>query len=234
MASAIYAETLVTVLPNNQKAIFQAKGSVLKFDGWQRVYWVEEDDDREEAGQLPPLQKNESLTVVEWRPRQHWTKPPKRYTEASLIKQLEAVGVGRPSTFAGMVETIKARDYVTVKKKIVEPTPRGLAVNDFVVGRFNLFFEPGFTEQMEAGLDKIANKQLKGRAFLGEFWRDFELALKQAGWLPDQQRQQAQQTGQGCPECGQPLVTRNGRKGQFIGCSAYPKCRYSTDRIVKL
>ena len=233
MAAAIYAETLVTVTPNNQKAIFQAKGSVLKFDGWQRVYRIEEDEEKEEAKQLPPLQKNESLTVTEWRPRQHWTKPPKRYTEASLIKQLEAVGVGRPSTFAGMVETIKSRKYVTVKKKIVEPTARGLAVNDFVVGKFDVFFEPSFTEQMEAGLDQIAHKKLKGRAFLGEFWRDFELALKQAGWLPDQQRKQAQQIGQDCPECGQPLVARNGRKGQFIGCSAYPKCRYSTDKVIE-
>jgi DNA topoisomerase-1 len=223
MASAIYAETLVTVIPNRQKAVFQAKGSVLKFDGWQRVYRVEEDEEKEEFRQLPPLQKSESLTVDEWKPHQHWTKPPKRYTEASLIKQLEAVGVGRPSTFAGMVETIKARDYVTVKKKILEPTTRGLAVNDFVVSRFSVFFGPDFTGQMEAGLDKIAAHQLKGRAFLTEFWGDFEIALKLAGWVPP-----ATPTDDDpviCPDCGQPMQIRDGKHGRFYGCSGYPQCK---------
>ena len=245
MAHAVYDVT-TALIPTGDGSrerrlpyLFRARGRVQLFDGYLRVY--EEKLDVGEAVEkekpLPPLQPDEGLDLLELIPTQHWTKPPPRYTEASLIKEMERRGIGRPSTYANMVNLIQQRGYVRREKRVLFPTPLGFAVCDQLVEFFPKLFDYGFTAEMEQALDEIANGRHGRLATLEQFWLDLEPALLKArAEMPvltleahaegTRGVSKSETTGEECPECGGALVKRSGRYGPFIGCASYPKCRY--------
>jgi len=219
--------------------LFRARGRVRLFDGFLKVYEESLDvgEEAEKEKPLPPLRADEGLDLLELIPIQHWAKPPPRYTEASLIKELERRGIGRPSTFASMVSLIQQRDYVRRQKGLLSPTSLGFAVCDLLVEFFPDLFDYAFTAQMEQSLDEIANGRQRRLATLDSFWSDLESALAKAkAEMPTvkvesdgeggRSRPKAEPTGEKCPECGGSLVTRRGRYGPFVGCANYPTCRY--------
>ncbi len=232
MANAVYDVTTALIptgageRENRLPYLFRARGRVLVFAGFLKVYGEEEGDD-EDA--LPPLTEEEGLDLLELIPTQHWTKPPPRYTEASLIKELEKRGIGRPSTFASMVKIIQERDYVRRKKRALFPTPLGFGVCDVLVASFPDLFDYDFTAQLEDQLDEVAEGRVAWVAALEEFWGGFEPTLDKAkSDMPTVviEKPEPQPTGEECPECGHELVLRQGRYGPFVGCSNFPKCRY--------
>jgi DNA topoisomerase-1 len=245
MAGAVYDVT-TALIPTARGSredrlpyLFRARGRVRLFDGFLKVHEEQLDvgEEAEEERPLPPLRADEGLDLLELIPTQHWTKPPPRYTEASLIKELERRGIGRPSTFAGMVNLIQQRDYVQRQERLLVPTLLGFAVCDLLVEYFPHLFDYGFTAQMEQTLDDIANGRQGPLAMLGQFWTELEPVLVKAkaemptvtldrGAQGADKRPKAEPTGEKCPECGGTLVTRQGRYGPFVGCANYPACRY--------
>ena len=235
MAPAVYDVTtaLIVTARDGQRLpyLFRARGRVCLFDGFLKVYEETDDEGKkgEEERELPPLKAGEPLDLLELIPKQHWTKPPPRYTEASLIKALEKRGIGRPSTYAGIVRTIKKRHYVERQKRYLVPTDLGCAVLDLLVAFFPDLFDYGFTARMEDELDDIANGKRTRLAVLNAFWAAFEPQLQRAqAEMPrvEVQREPPQPTGEKCPQCGGDLVRRQGRYGPFVGCANFPKCRY--------
>jgi DNA topoisomerase-1 len=246
MANAVYDVTTALIptgggsredrLPH----LFRARGRARLFDGFLRVYEEKLDagEDAEQEKPLPPLKADEDLDLLELIPTQHWTKPPPRYTEASLIKELERRGIGRPSTYASMVSLIQQRSYVRREKRVLFPTPLGFAVCDVLVEYFAELFDYDFTAQMEQDLDEIANGRKRRLNTLQSFWEDMEPALiKAKAEMPTVMvessagatgvRVKAEPTGAKCPDCGGSLVTRRGRYGPFVGCANYPRCKYT-------
>jgi DNA topoisomerase-1 len=228
---------------NRLPYLFRAVGRLLVFDGFLKVYEEGRDpgEEPEDGGPLPHLHPGEPLDLLELIPKQHWTQPPPRYTEASLIKELEKRGIGRPSTFAGMVDLIQDRGYVDKEQRFLKPTPLGFAVCDLLVGFFPDLFDYGFTAQMEDTLDEIAGGRAERLATLEAFWAGLEPALLKAGAempkvqveTPPAPAKRASRTAKAvtptsktCPQCGGGLVQRKGKYGPFVGCSNYPKCRY--------
>ncbi|MBN1137474.1 MAG: type I DNA topoisomerase [Anaerolineae bacterium] len=250
MADALYDVTTALIptargeRANRLPYLFRAVGRILVFDGFLKVYEEGRDPGEEEAeggGSLPPLHPGEPLDLLELIPKQHWTQPPPRYTEASLIKELEKRGIGRPSTFASMVDLIQDRGYVAKEQRFLKPTPLGFAVCDLLVGFFPDLFDYGFTSQMEDTLDEIASGRAERLATLEAFWAGLEPALQKVGAEMPQVRVEtppaparragkpskaATPTGKTCPRCGGALFQRRGKYGPFVGCSNYPKCRY--------
>jgi DNA topoisomerase-1 len=217
---------------NRLPYLFRARGRVLVFDGFLKVYKERKDvgEEEEKEGALPPLTPGEGLDLLELIPKQHWTKPPPRYTEASLIKELERRGIGRPSTFAAMVALIKERDYVRREKRVLVPTPVGLTVCDALVAAFPDLFDYGFTAKMEDQLDDIASGRAERLATLEQFWAGLGGALARAKEeMPTVmlKRSKPQPTGKKCPACGGDLVRRKGKHGYFVGCANYPRCKYT-------
>jgi DNA topoisomerase-1 len=220
--------------------LFRARGRVRLFDGFLRVYeeTLDAGQEVEKEEPLPPLQAGEGLDLLELIPTQHWTKPPPRYTEASLIKELERRGIGRPSTFASIVNLIQQRAYVRREKRVLLPTALGFAVCDLLVECFAQLFDYEFTAEMEETLDAIANGREGRLATLQRLWADLEPALAKArAEMPTVTidasassaggTRTAKPTGEQCPECGGALLTRQGRRGPFVGCANYPKCKYA-------
>lgn len=211
--------------------LFRAQGRVCVFDGFLKVYEEERDvgEEAESEQALPPLTVGEWLELLELLPKQHFTQPPPRYTEASLIKELERRGIGRPSTYAMMVTVIKERGYVRREGKVLVPTELGFAVCDMLVQAFAGLFDYGFTAQMEDRLDDIANGRAGRVPTLEAFWRDLSPQVDKARTdMPTVkiEKEAPQPTGETCPECGGALVRRKGKYGYFVGCANYPKCKY--------
>lgn len=235
MAPAILDQTSVDILAGRQGEempyLFRATGSVIKFPGFLQVYEEgrEEDEQDQEEGQgirLPPLTKEEGLLLLQLLPKQHFTQPPPRYSEATLIRALEEYGVGRPSTYAPIVGTIQKRGYVErIEKKLV-PTGLGFTVNDLLVEFFQDIVNVGFTAEMEDRLDRIATGEQAWVLMLQEFYSPFAQAVAAAEKKMPRVEVRPEPTGDLCPECGQPLLFRRGRYGKFIGCSGWPQCRY--------
>ncbi|MBN1642593.1 MAG: type I DNA topoisomerase [Anaerolineae bacterium] len=237
MAPALY-EVTTAYIPTTRDTrtsplpyLFRAQGRVCLFDGFLRVYEEVADvgDEGENAQALPALSAGEALDLLELIPEQHWTQPPPRYTEASLIKELERRGIGRPSTFAAMVALILDRAYVHRQGKALAPTELGFAVCDMLVAAFPDLFEYGFTARMEDQLDDIANGRAERVSTLQRFWAGLEPALARASEVMPRieiAREAPQPTGRTCPECGGALVRRKGKHGAFVGCANYPQCTY--------
>jgi DNA topoisomerase-1 len=222
MAQAIFDRTEVEILAKNYG--FLAKGQILKFDGFLKVYPMKFEEE-----ELPELEKGEILEIVKILPLQHFTQPPPRYTEATLIKELEKHGIGRPSTYAPILATIQERNYVKKdEKKRFYPTAVGFLVNDLLVKHFPEIVDINFTAKMEDNLDKIANGEKDWVETLREFYEPFNALLNKkykeingAGIL--------EKTEKKCPKCGAQLLIRVSKYGRFLACSNYPKCKYKFD-----
>ncbi len=221
MSPAILEQTRVDIKAGD--AIFRATGSVVVFKGFSVLY-QEEEGDREDD--LPPLKKAQILELIEFKPQQHFTQPPPRYTDASLIKDLEKYGIGRPSTYANILETINNREYVVKdEKKRFKPTELGFLVTGLLENNFPDIIDMGFTARMESYLDKIEQGKARWVDVIKRFYKRFSQELEKAekemsGELP---------TDLSCPECGARLVIRSGRNGLFLSCSRFPECRYTSN-----
>jgi DNA topoisomerase-1 len=226
MALALYDQTSVDIEAG--KLIFRATGSVLRFDGFERVYREGRDDDpEEEAGILPDLVVGQVLQLVELTPEQHFTEPPPRYTEASLVKALEEHGIGRPSTYSPTISTLLDRNYVRLDRKRFHPEDVGVIVTDLLADVFPKVVDLGFTAEMEEDLDRIASGSKAWEPLVKQFFDEVE------GTIAERQEKVSrpeEPTDETCPECGQEtgakLVRKWGRYGWFLSCSRYPDCKY--------
>jgi DNA topoisomerase-1 len=230
MAAAIF--DVVSVDIRAKDYLFRATGSVAKFLGWLAVYEAVRDedarpDDEEAQGHLPPLREQQLLDLIQLTPKQHFTEPPPRYTEATLVKALEENGIGRPSTYAPTISTIVDREYVKLEKRRFVPTELGFLVTDALVKHFPKIIDVGFTALIEEELDKIEEGHLEWVKVLEEFYSEFESAYEKAKHEMESLKPKPIETEETCPDCGSKLVIRSGRYGQFYSCSAFPKCRYS-------
>lgn len=201
--------------------LFRANGSVVKFPGFLVMY----EEKREEIA-LPPLEEGEVLELIELIPSQHFTQPPPRYSEASLVKALEQKGIGRPSTYAVIIQTLLDRHYVVRENKQLVPTEMGFQVNDLLVENFPDIVDVSFTAKMEEELDDIERGILHLDFVLSNFYEAFSRTLQNAFKTIEKQERKDEPLEEKCPLCGAQLVLKYGRYGQFISCSTFPKCRY--------
>ena len=218
------AKTLATtVILENNGYTFKATGSVLVFDGYLKVYHEYEDS---EDVILPDFKNYKSDVIVADKidKIQHFTKPAPRYTESSLIKEMESLGIGRPSTYATIVATIKDRGYVILKDKKFEPTEIGIDTTDKLQEFFSDIVNVKYTAEMEHDLDEIAEDKMDNIKLLHEFYDKFEPLVEKA--FKEMEKKAPEETGEICPECGGNLVIRKGKYGEFVACSNYPTCKY--------
>ncbi len=227
MKAALFDTTTVDISAG--EALFRVTGSILKFKGYRVIYIEGEEDEsaKDKDGRLPPLQKGEVLGVVEIVPSQHFTQPPPRYTEASLVKTLEEKGIGRPSTYATIISTIQDRGYVRREKRTLFPTPLGRLVSSLLVEHFPRIVDYGFTAQMEENLDKVEEGKENWVEVVKGFYLPFSQELSKAEEGMQKVRSLKLEKEQLCPQCGKPLEIKFGRFGQFLGCTGYPDCRYT-------
>jgi DNA topoisomerase-1 len=226
MAEAIFQVTTVEI--EAEKYLFRATSSEVLFDGFLKIYQdiKEENGEEEEEFKLPTLKEKDLLQLLELVPKQHFTKPPPRFSEASLIKELEENGIGRPSTYAQIVTTIKQRKYVESDKKRLFPTELGKTVNEILVKNFPNIFEMKFTANMEEELDKIEEGEEKWVKVLNDFYVPFQSTLKKVENDKGKIKQMTQQaTEEICEKCGSPMIIRWGKNGRFLACSSYPDCK---------
>ena len=221
MKDAKQEQTSVTLDNNNYK--FKVTGSVIVFDGYLKVYKDYEDNT---DIILPPFDTYKSNVLVSnsIEKTQHFTKPPARYTEAKLIKEMEDLGIGRPSTYAKTMETLVDRGYVKVIDKKFNPTEIGIETTNKLQEYFSNLINVKYTAKMEDDLDKIADGKMVWVNLLDSFYKEFEPMLENA--FSNMEKKKAEQTGELCPECGSPLVIRKGKYGEFTACSNYPTCKY--------
>ena len=219
MADASVDQT--TIIFDNNDYKFKTVGSILIFDGYLKIY---EDYESSEDKILPEVGESEVATTNNVDCSQHFTKPPARYTEAKLIKTLEELGIGRPSTYATIIDTIKSRGYVDLEEKKFKPTEIGIETTDKLQEFFSDLINTDYTRDMENDLDEVADGKLIWNEVLKKFYNLFEPRVKDA--FSDMEKKAPQETGEICPECGNPLVIRKGRYGEFVACSNYPECKY--------
>ncbi|MCI0532268.1 MAG: type I DNA topoisomerase [candidate division Zixibacteria bacterium] len=212
------------------KYLFRSNSSILKFDGFLKTY----EDIKEENGngeeeqefQLPELAAGQPLQLLDLTPEQHFTKPPPRFSEASLIKEMEANGIGRPSTYAAIISTLKNRKYVESIQRRLTPTDLGMTVNKILIQNFPEIFSVGFTAEMEEELDKIEEGEMKWTEVISDFYQPFSGIVNQATKNTTQIRESHQEESkEKCDKCGSPMLIRWGRNGKFLACSAYPDCK---------
>jgi DNA topoisomerase-1 len=210
-----------SVVLDNNGYKFNASGSVMKFDGYLRAYSAYEKSNNE---LLPPLEEGEILNAEKVDKSQHFTKPPARYSEAKLIKELEELGIGRPSTYATIIDTIVSRGYVELENKAFKPTKSGILTNSKLVEFFDSIINVEYTAKMENELDEIAQGNDTYVNAISHFEEKFEPLLETA--YEKMPKIEPQKTGEKCPQCGGDLVIRKGRYGEFVACSNYPECKY--------
>jgi len=239
MVPAVYDQTAVDVAAG--RATFRATGSVLKFPGYLAVYGAQRPEDEagaepekegEEGGRdkaedrsLPPLEVGQDLRLVRLLPEQHFTQPPPRFNESSLIKELEEKGIGRPSTYASILSTIQDKGYVEKLERSFKPTHLGLVVTDELVKAFPSELDVAFTAGMEERLDEVEEGTTGWQAVLSEFWDRFKVDLEKAGEMMRDVKAQQQPTEVPCEKCGKLMVIKWGRNGEFLACPGYPECR---------
>jgi DNA topoisomerase I len=234
MAPAVYDTTTADFAlraASGASYLFRATGSILVFDGFTRLYQeAREDGDHrtlDDLAPLPELAEGDRCTVHEIVPAQHFTQPPPRFTEASLVRELERLGIGRPSTYAQIISTLTDREYVKLEQKRFQPTPLGETVAAVLIGIFPDVFSVGFTSGMEAELDRVEEGELDWRGVLRDFYGPFQRRLEQgAGRSHEIIRESAADVGP-CPDCGRELAVRWNRYGRFLACTGYPECRYT-------
>ena len=212
-----------TVILNNNDYQFKATGQIIVFDGYLKVFSDYEDT---KDAILPPFDTYNSKVIVsnDITKKQHFTEPPARYTEAKLIKEMDELGIGRPSTYATIIDNIKKRGYVNLIKRKFVPTEIGFEVTDKLQEFFNHIINVKYTADMETDLDKIAEGKEIWYEVLENFYKDFEPSVKEA--FDKMPKKEAEETGEDCPNCGHPLVIRKGKYGSFTACSNFPECKY--------
>lgn len=206
---------------------FHCNGTEPIFDGFQRVWPV-----KETSVYLPSLVEGQVVRAISIEKKQHFTQPPARYSEASLVQALEKNGIGRPSTYAATIKSILQRRYVRLEKKQFYPTDLGISVLDLLITNFSSIINEKFTARMEERLDEVAEGKQDWRELMAGFYAIFSEALEQAKKDDRSYRVEDKPTGETCPQCGSPLVYKHGRNGDFIGCAGFPKCDF-TKNIVK-
>jgi len=223
MTPAVYDTISVDIKAGDY--LFRASSSQLKFAGYKKVY----NDQEEEEGKsyIPPLEINEKLNLESLQAEQHFTQPPPRFTEASLVKLLEEKNIGRPSTYAPIIDTILKRRYVERQNKQFVPTELGFIVVDLLKENFNNIMEVEFTAKMEEELDLIEEGQLEWRQVIRDFYQPFAEDLKRAQQRIEKVEIKDEEAGKDCPECGRPLLIKYGRFGKFLACSGFPECRHT-------
>lgn len=254
MAPAVLDTVVVDIKAN--EFMFRATGQTVKFPGFMKVYIEAEDNTGAAASssektasvstrkdgtetdfavtggiltekKLPLLTEGEELSLLRLIPEQHFTQPPPRYTEATLIRDLEKHGIGRPSTYAPIISTIQERNYVRLEKRYFYPEEIGYIVNDLLVKHFPDIVDIGFTARMEEELDDIAAGARPWEKVIDDFYRTFSQVLSQAARNMERIKPEDEPTDETCPDCGQPVVIKTGRYGRFYACSGFPKCRYT-------
>ena len=231
MAPAIL-DTVTTDLQNGE-IIFRASGSNVKFPGFMKLYIEGSDDQKEEKDKLlPPMEQGDVVNSLEIEPKQHFTQPPPRFSEARLVKTLEELGIGRPSTYAPTLDTIQKRGYVTLEAKRFVPTELGEIVHSLVLEFFPGIIDIEFTAQMEKDLDSIEDGNVKWVQIIDDFYRKFEKDLRHAEIAMEKVEIKDEPAGEDCEQCGSPMVFKLGRYGKFMACSNFPECR-NTKAIVK-
>jgi DNA topoisomerase-1 len=229
MREALY-DTVSAELDAASRHGFRATGSVLREPGYLALYQEARDDDAaddESTKALPPLAVGDKLPLLAVQDERHTTEPPPRYTEASLVKALEERGIGRPSTYASIIATLKDRDYVTLKDKRFVPTDTGVVVAGFLGKHFERYVDYDFTARMEDQLDAIARGEAPWVQVLERFWKNFKHQVDDINEHVSRKDATTEALEEPCPKCGKPLLVRFGKRGRFIGCSAYPECDYT-------
>ncbi|HEX8735083.1 MAG TPA: type I DNA topoisomerase [Pyrinomonadaceae bacterium] len=229
MTAAIFDQTTIDIKAG--RFTFRATGSVQKFDGFLKVYQEgrdekpQEGEDEDAELSLPKVEKGEQLKLNQITPEQHFTEPPPRYTEATLVKALEEKGIGRPSTYAAIMTTIQEREYVERIESRFHPTPLGTTVNDMLVASFDDLFNETYTARMENQLDEIEEGKLDWRNALRGFYDKFSKDLENAAVAIKNKKQTSIPTSEICEKCGSGMVIKFGRFGQFLACANYPECK---------
>lgn len=228
MKPAQYAQRVVSILSKDEKYLFRVTGSTLIFDGYLKLYG--EDDEEESKAIIPKdIKVKETLPLEKIAPKQHFTQPPAKYTEGSLVKELEKEGIGRPSTYTTILSTIQARDYVELDtKKRFTPTELGMAVTKMLVENLSKIMNVKFTALMEEDLDKIAQGEMERDILLREFYEAFKADLD--AFMGEDKRKKPEPTEITCPSCGKhQLAIRFGKAGSFLGCLGYPECSFTSN-----
>ncbi|MBQ9016365.1 MAG: type I DNA topoisomerase [Firmicutes bacterium] len=210
---------------------FRASGQKLLFDGFLKIYDAAKNE--EENRWLPELSREEVLTAERIEGEQNFTQPPARFTEASLVKDLEEKDIGRPSTYAPIVATLTDRKYIKREKKSLVPTDLGFMVTDILSDYFREIVDAGFTAEMEEKLDDVETKGVRWKSVIEDFYGDFEAELKRANDEIEKMEPEIELTGETCEKCGKPLAIKHGPFGDFIGCTGYPECRNTRPIIIK-
>ncbi len=241
MNPALMDQTTIDTVTTGRSAVdytFRATGSVMKFDGFLKVYEEGKDQKDEEDDELrhklPAVSEGEELRLREQKPEQHFTEPPPRYTEATLVKKLESDGVGRPSTYASILSTIQEREYVTKEGGKFKPTELGMVVTDLLLESFNDIFDVRYTARMEQELDEIEDGTRDWRDAMGEFYERFTKDLENAETNMTNIKRMEKPTDLLCDKCGKPLVIKWGKHGSFLACTGYPECTYTRELTVDL
>lgn len=226
MADSIYDQISMDIAAKSKNDyLLHSTGSIVKFAGWQKVYGREEGDQVEEK-KMPLLKEKDKVDLKQLLPEQHFTQPPPRYNEASLIKMLEEKGIGRPSTYAPIISTILDRFYVEREDRRFKPTPLGIAVNDFLVDNFPNIIEISFTASMEDALDNVANGEIEWVPVIKNFYKPFDKELSSAYENNEHVKVEVETTDEKCPE-GHQMVIRYGRFGKFLACEKFPDHKYT-------
>jgi DNA topoisomerase-1 len=226
MAEALLDQTSVDI-GAGEGYKFRAAGTVIRFPGFMKLYIEGVDDETEEKeGLLPPLNEGDVLQLKELLPEQHFTQPPPRYTEATLVKTLEEYGIGRPSTYASIMNTLVERKYTRLDKKRFFPEDVGMVVSELLVNHFTQYVDYNFTASLEEELDQVSRGEKKWKPLLREFWEPFHTLLKQKEGEVNKSDITTEATDEICPECAKPLVVKLGKFGKFFACTGYPECKY--------
>lgn len=252
MENALFNTVSVDIADENKVSTFRASGSTLVFDGYLRAYQeTDEDSDDEDKQRLPEMEEGLALALIGVEPKQHFTQPPPRYTEASLVKKMEELGIGRPSTYPAIISLLQEREYVKVDKKRFYPESKGRVVNAFLTSFFNTYFEYDFTAKMEDQLDQVSNGEDDWKKVLREFWTPFHASIELVAQIRTSEiiekmqillerfifnNVPADENGKHkCPSCDTGVLgLKMGKFGAFIGCSNYPECKHIQNLAIKI
>lgn len=234
LASQMIHATIDTVSVDlqcgDESALFRANGSTVREAGFLRAYEEGSDDKVEtdsEQMRLPVMAEGDKIKLLDMIPNQHFTEPPPRFTEASLVKTLEEYGIGRPSTYASIIGTLVQREYVLLEKKRFTPTDVGRVVAKFLTNYFTQYVDYEFTARLESDLDNVAEGEKQWKPLLDSFWSPFKAKVQDIDANVQRKDVTQEAMDEECPECSKPLATRLGKRGRFVGCTGYPECKYT-------